>query len=251
MEIRTVAIGKIKILEEVQARESLNNEAVDDYAEKMHAGVVFPRPVVFDILGELTLVDGRHRIEAKLKLNINTVEVEVHQGSLRDAILYAARANSEHGVRRTDADKRKAVTNLLRDEEWQGWSDGKIAEICSVSQPFVSKVRREMIQNGSEFPEERVGRDNKTRKKKPKTQGGAPEPVVPQVEKPAQIDLAAEQEEATEPPTPFIIGEVERLRSRIIELQGLLKERDARIAELESENARLVQELTNLREKAA
>lgn len=44
-------------------------------------------------------------------------------------------------MRRTNADKRRAVETLLRDDEWGKWSDNEIARRCGVSQPFVSKLR--------------------------------------------------------------------------------------------------------------
>ena len=49
-----------------------------------------------------------------------------------------------HGVRRTNADKRKAVMTLLQDEEWSQWSNVKIAEQCAVSDELVRKVRHEL-----------------------------------------------------------------------------------------------------------
>lgn len=45
-------------------------------------------------------------------------------------------------MRRTNADKRRAVQTLLSDSEWVKWSDGKIAQSCGVSQAFASSLRR-------------------------------------------------------------------------------------------------------------
>ncbi|QXD15805.1 hypothetical protein GQ464_002330 [Rhodocaloribacter litoris] len=61
--------------------------------------------------------------------------------SRRDAILHSVGANAEHGLRRTGADKRRAVMTLLQDEEWRRWSDREIARRCRVSHPFVAKMR--------------------------------------------------------------------------------------------------------------
>jgi hypothetical protein len=67
-------------------------------------------------------------------------------------MLFSSRANADHGKRRTNDDKRKAVNRLLTDSEWCNWSDGKIAKHCKVSQPFVTKVRHELrTNNGYEF----------------------------------------------------------------------------------------------------
>lgn len=44
-------------------------------------------------------------------------------------------------MRRTNADKRRAVLRLLDDAEWAVWSDREIARRCGVAHPFVAKLR--------------------------------------------------------------------------------------------------------------
>lgn len=60
---------------------------------------------------------------------------------MRDAILFSVGVNSSHGLRRTNADKRRSVMRLLDDAEWSTWSDREIARRCGVSQPFVGNLR--------------------------------------------------------------------------------------------------------------
>jgi hypothetical protein len=55
-------------------------------------------------------------------------------------------ANSTHGLRRTNADKRRAALTLLQDAEWQGWSNREIARQCGVTHAFVAKLRRELVE---------------------------------------------------------------------------------------------------------
>ena len=50
-------------------------------------------------------------------------------------------ANAEHGLRRSNADKRRAVMRLLEDEEWGKWSDREIARRCRVSNGYVHKLK--------------------------------------------------------------------------------------------------------------
>ena len=127
-----------------QARYQLYDEIVDDYAEDIKQGTVYPPIVVFFDGQEYWLADGFHRVAARKKLNQKKVSAEVHLGTRRDAVLYACGANATHGLRRTNADKRRAVERLLRDEEWSQWSDREIARKALVSQPFVSKLRGEV-----------------------------------------------------------------------------------------------------------
>lgn len=50
-------------------------------------------------------------------------------------------ANEEHGLRRTNEDKRRAVLTLLGDAEWSSWSDREIARQCAVGYTLVAKLR--------------------------------------------------------------------------------------------------------------
>ena len=70
------------------------------------------------------------------------------------AILHGAGSNAVHGLRRTQADKRRAVERLLKDPEWARWSDRKIAEVARVDHKTVGAIRRELTGNGKagEFP---------------------------------------------------------------------------------------------------
>ena len=75
---------------------------------------------------------------------------EVREGTRRDAILAAAAANATHGLRRTNADKRRAVLTLLRDPEWVKWSDRKIGAGRSVDHKTVAAIRARAT--SGEFP---------------------------------------------------------------------------------------------------
>jgi hypothetical protein len=66
---------------------------------------------------EYWLADGFHRVHAAQKLRRLTIAADVRQGTRRDAVLLSARANAEHGLRRTNEDKRRAVLTLLADPE--------------------------------------------------------------------------------------------------------------------------------------
>ena len=67
--------------------------------------------------------------------------MDVKQGKNRDAVLYSVGANSTHGQRRTNADKRRAVETLLRDDEWGKWSNAEIARRCCVDEKTIRNYR--------------------------------------------------------------------------------------------------------------
>jgi chromosome segregation ATPase len=50
-------------------------------------------------------------------------------------------ANSEHGLQRTNADKRKVVEAAIAHPRLQGKSNREIADICKVSHSFVAAIR--------------------------------------------------------------------------------------------------------------
>jgi ParB-like nuclease domain len=137
-----VPLEELAIGEETQARARLNPATVEEYAEAMREGVLF-EPVALFTQGDepYWVADGFHRIKAARQVGFTTIAALVRQGSKREALLYACAANATHGLPRTNADKRKAVETLLRDDEWGTWSDNHIAQHCGVSQPFVSQLR--------------------------------------------------------------------------------------------------------------
>ncbi|HWY85451.1 MAG TPA: hypothetical protein VNX28_01940 [Gemmataceae bacterium] len=83
----------------------------------------------------------------------------MRQGTQRDAVLFGIAANCAHGLPRTNADKRKAVTLMLGDAEWSQWSDRKIAGHCQVGHAFVSRLRRKSASvSGTQMRERKVER---------------------------------------------------------------------------------------------
>lgn len=163
-----VNIGAIRVDGGTQMRAGLDDSTVFDYTQIMIAAQgwgEFPVVIAYHDGQDYWLADGFHRVAAfkdAFPDANKTIPVDVRAGTRRDAILHAAGANAEHGLRRTNADKRRAVEVLLRDEEWAAWSDHEIARQCTVSQNFVSSVRRELTKIGFQSPTTRRGADGRT-----------------------------------------------------------------------------------------
>ena len=136
-----IQITKINTVSGTQARTSLNQEIVSEYADAYRSGASMPPVIVFFDGSTYYLADGFHRYFAAKEAGVESIVEEVIPGTLRDAILYSLSANSKHGLRRSNEDKRKAVSTLLDDPEWSTWSDRKIADACAVSHPFVAAIR--------------------------------------------------------------------------------------------------------------
>ncbi len=133
-----------------QMRVEMKPDVVRDYADDMAAGAIFPPVLVYHDGTDYWLADGFHRVAAARKIERETIDAEVREGTARDAIIQGIGANASHGLRRSQADKRRAVERLLRDEEWSKWSDRKIAKVAKVDHKTVGKIRRELL--GGEFP---------------------------------------------------------------------------------------------------
>ena len=130
-----------------QPRVAINDATVTEYAEALREGVKFPPVVAFHDGAKYWLADGFHRYHAHGQAGLDKIEVDVRRGTRRDAILYSVGANTAHGLRRNNEDKRKAVMTMLtseavaRNDDAEPWSDNEIARVCRVSQPFVTKMR--------------------------------------------------------------------------------------------------------------
>jgi len=160
MKIKQIKLSEIVIDAGTQQRELINVEIVSEYAEAIKCGAKFPPVVVFSDGVNYYLVDGFHRRHAYANLEIPTIDAEIHDGTVRDAVLFSAGVNGNHGIRLTNADKRKSVLMLLSDSEWSEWSDNKISKHCHVTQPFVSKLRKSLITVIKNPPKPALNRDD-------------------------------------------------------------------------------------------
>lgn len=124
-----------------QPRLELDQAMVKDYAEKMRDGIVFPPIIVFHDGSEYWLADGFHRYFATKSNALTTIEAEVKQGTLRDAMLFAWSANNRHGKPPKPEDIRAIIRKMFEDEEWSKWSNVQIAKQLEVSVSTVQRLR--------------------------------------------------------------------------------------------------------------
>jgi len=134
-------IGVLVLDPKLQSRTEISEETVSDYAEAIEGGDKFPAVLAYFDGIHYYLTDGYHRYHAHKRAGKASIECEIVNGTFRDAMLHAVSVNSKHGMRRTTADKRKAVMTLLDDFEWNMWSNAEIARQCGVSAPFVANLR--------------------------------------------------------------------------------------------------------------
>lgn len=147
---------------DTQPRETIDEAVVKEYAERIQAGDKFPPVVVFFDGEHHWIADGFHRALAHQSAGLEDVAADIRPGTREDAIWFACSANRAHGLLRSSADKRRAVTMALASPQAQALSDRAIAEHCGVSNTFVGEVRR-ALQLSSVDSCPRRGKDGKVR----------------------------------------------------------------------------------------
>ena len=139
--VQEVSLTEIRS-DKTQSRAKIDSETVNEYSDLLRNGIVLPPMVVF-YDGEFYWIgDGFHRHGAAIENGLETYPCEVYPGGWREALKYSLGANQQHGLRRTNEDKRFAVGLALKDEEWSQWSNALIADLCGCGEWLVSDVRR-------------------------------------------------------------------------------------------------------------
>lgn len=133
-------------------------KVIEDYSEALAGGASFPPITIFREEDRLWVGDGHHRLGAHEKLGRTEILAEIRPGTRLDALAHAAGANSQHGLRRTNADKRRAIELVLH--AYPAWADARVASTCCVSDKTVAGVRAKL--GNSEVARE--GSDGKVRR---------------------------------------------------------------------------------------
>ena len=161
--IALLPLADLRLSGDTQSRVHLDPSIVSEYMERMivdeQSGQVLdpegnpwePIKVYREEEGEETggtnllwVADGFHRASAARELGLERFPCIVLEGTQRDAVRESLSANARHGLRRTRADKRRAVERALFDAEWRTWTDQRLADLCAVSRSMVSKTREEL-----------------------------------------------------------------------------------------------------------
>ena len=205
---RQLLAESIRIDGQTQSRERINEETVKEYAEAMQAppgsrpSPAWPPVTVFFDGTEFWMADGFHRLLAVRRIGKKNIAAHVKKGTREDAAWAACGANQTHGLRRTNADKRKAVEMALKLHPEM--SNGAIAEHCGVSHTFAGDMRRQVATVAtSTASQKRVGKDGKNytvKTKKAATEGIGPPPTAEENAKREQKpgEASAERDEAPE-----------------------------------------------------
>jgi len=132
----------IEASDKTQVRTRLHKDIIDEYCEDIKAGAIMPPIDVFreKDSSRTILSRGFHRLYAAVHAERDEIECEVHEGGMHEALIHALGGNSEHGLRRTSADKRNAVEIALKDPQISQMSRQEQADICCVTKRTVQRI---------------------------------------------------------------------------------------------------------------
>lgn len=177
----TLPIDQIVIDPNLQMRAGgVSQEHVNDLREAITNGNRLPPVQVREVEGKgKLLTDGFHTVQAQLRAGNKEVEAYVQPGSWTDAVIDACAANQQHhALKRTNADKNRAVACLLKAlaEAGVNWSKRVIAAKVGVSAHLVDSVRAHLRLKGE--------------LKEPQVSEPTPDGTPPQAVPPAKVQGA-------------------------------------------------------------
>lgn len=147
---RSINLAELIVDSKYQLRVAEDISAIKDLVIAYQDGDSVPAIEVIDIGDKNLLVDGFHRVAAAKEAGLDSIECEVTVGTERDAFIISLGANANNkALKRTNADKRKAVQSALNDEIFKDLSSREIASICRVSHTIVNRIKSELLENGN------------------------------------------------------------------------------------------------------
>lgn len=157
-----ISLDAIELNNACQSREELNQQVIDEYAQNMRDGAEFPPIKVYQEGDIYWLYGGFHRVQAARNAGWTEIQAEVMPGTLEDAKWLSYSENQNHGLRRSNSDKRKAIQAALKHPQGADKSDRQLGKHCGVDHKTVGRWREELELTG-EIPQSdhRTGADGR------------------------------------------------------------------------------------------
>ncbi len=108
----------------------------------------------------MQVVDGMHRLCAAKLQGEDTIKAKFVDTGQRDAFLLAVKANIEHGLPLSLADREAAATRIVSWYPW--WSDRAIADVAGLAPKTVGAIRGRSTVHSPQL-NTRIGRDGRVR----------------------------------------------------------------------------------------
>lgn len=163
--LTVISIGELVADLKYQQRVHEDKSAIEDLTRAYKEGEEIPPIEVVDTGNEKIIIDGFHRYSGAIKAGFNSIKCYVINGSEQQAFVLSLGANAENmALKRTNNDKRKAVTKALTCKDFNSKSHREIAAICKVSPGLVDKIAKELkAKDTSSSTPAYIGTNNKTK----------------------------------------------------------------------------------------
>lgn len=157
--VRPCAVLLSEIVDDraLQIRCEMDGDQINNLVEAYQAGQKVPPVDLFQDSndGRYYIGDGWHRYLATEQIKHKDILAIVHPGGRAAALKHALGANANHGLRRTNKDKRRAVEVAIA--EFPKLSARAIADLCSVGKSFAANILKQV----STVDTCRIGKDGK------------------------------------------------------------------------------------------
>lgn len=208
---KKIELKKIRLDGGTQPRKKLYEETIQHLTEVLLDGKPMKDdPVVYFDGKDNWLADGFHRYHAHKRAGFTEMQCDSRIGTKRDAFIYSLGANADHGMPRTNEEKRDSVITALNDIELSEESDRAIAAICKVSVMTVGRIRKSLALERPDKVTTKNGKvmDVSKMRREPDNVKRAPEPETPEYTHDDRLsELATEHQHALE--------EINQLRDRL------------------------------------
>ena len=140
--MKELKVSDIRIDGGTQIRKQLNSDKVNEYAEQMNDGIVFPPITVFFDGSSYWLASGFHRLFAEKQRGTEVVKATVINGTVDEATWFAL-GDNKHGLNMNAEDYRRSIEIALNHPKWSTYSNIQIANHVGVSATTVARVKKE------------------------------------------------------------------------------------------------------------
>lgn len=134
-------IAGLTLDHEIQQRAQMDDALVTEYSETIAEWIASAPIVTFG--AEHYVADGFHRVEAASRAGLESIPAIQHEGTRRDALLYAVGANAAHGKKRTREDLENAYQTAVREGLCDATDTESLAALLKVSSRWASELTRE------------------------------------------------------------------------------------------------------------
>lgn len=149
-----------------QPRAELDENHIEDLVFALTQGAVFDAILLYFDGINYWLTDGFHRLAATIRRGIDKIKAEVRQGTQQDAQWHSFTVNQHQSLKRSNADKQRAIIGALKHPYGHLKSNKEIARHCGVSETSIKGWRqklednneieksnvREVVRNGVSYP---------------------------------------------------------------------------------------------------